>query len=104
MSYVFDEGVDKYLDVLVGIEGFLAQEISRDEPNQIFIDQAISLRNIIIQRTDEKDYFFTKDKELLNSQLSQLQKEELKSDDMDTDLYNAISNFRKTLCEYRPKK
>lgn len=94
MSYVFDEYVDRCLDVLVGLEGVVMQELSKENPDQLLIEQAINLWKLIRNKTDEEDDFFKKDREILIAQLNKLSDYEVAKElEMDTDLVSAISNI-----------
>jgi hypothetical protein len=94
MSYVFDEYVDRCLDVLVGLEGVVMQELSKENPDQLLIEQAVNLWKLIRNKTDEEDDFFKKDREILIAQLNKLSDYEVAKElEMDTDLVTAISNI-----------
>ena len=94
MSYIFNDYVDRCIDVLVGLEGVIAQELSKETPDQLLIEQAVNLWKLIRTKTDEEDDFFKKDRQILIAQLNKLSDYEVAKElEMDTDLVTAISNI-----------
>ena len=94
MSYIFNDYVDRCLDVLVGLEGVITQELSKETPDQLLIEQAVNLWKLIRTKTDEEDDFFKKDRQILIAQLNKLSDYEVEKElEMDTDLVTAISNI-----------
>ena len=92
MSYIFNDYVDRCIDVLVGLEGVITQELSKETPDQLLIEQAVNLWKLIRTKTDEEDDFFKKDRQILIAQLNKLSDyEAAKELEMDTDLVTAIS-------------
>ena len=94
MSYIFNDYVDRCIDVLVGLEGVITQELSKETPDQLLIEQAVNLWKLIRTKTDEEDDFFKKDRQILIAQLNKLSDYEVAKElKMDTDLVTAISNI-----------
>ena len=94
MSCIFNDYVDRCIDVLVGLEGVITQELSKETPDQLLIEQAVNLWKLIRTKTDEEDDFFKKDREILIAQLNKLSDYEVAKElEMDTDLVTAISNI-----------
>ena len=94
MSYIFNDYVDRCIDVLVGLEGVITQELSKETPDQLLIEQAVNLWKLIRTKTDEEDDFFKKDRQILIAQLNKLSDYEVAKElEMDTDLVTAISNI-----------
>jgi len=94
MSYIFNDYVDRCIDVLVGLEGVITQELSKEIPDQLLIEQAVNLWKLIRTKTDEEDDFFKKDRQILIAQLNKLSDYEVAKElEMDTDLVTAISNI-----------
>ena len=94
MSYIFNDYVDRCIDVLVGLEGVITQELSKETPDQLLIEQAVNLWKLIRNKTDEEDDFFKKDRQILIAQLNKLSDYEVAKElEMDTDLVTAISNI-----------
>ena len=94
MSYIFNDYVDRCIDVLVGLEGVITQELSKETPDQLLIEQAVNLWKLIRTKTDEEDDFFKKDRQILIAQLNKLSDYEVEKElEMDTDLVTAISNI-----------
>lgn len=94
MSYIFNDYVDRCIDVLVGLEGVITQELSKETPDQLLIEQAVNLWKLIRTKTDEEDDFFKKDRQILITQLNKLSDYEVAKElEMDTDLVTAISNI-----------
>ena len=94
MSYIFNDYVDRCIDVLVGLEGVITQELSKETPDQLLIEQAVNLWKLIRTKTDEEDDFFKKDRQILIAQLNKLSDYEVAKElEMDTDLVTAISDI-----------
>lgn len=94
MSYIFNDYVDRCIDVLVGLEGVITQELSKETPDQLLIEQAVNLWKLIRSKTDEEDDFFKKDRQILIAQLNKLSDYEVAKElEMDTDLVTSISNI-----------
>lgn len=94
MSYIFNDYVDRCIDVLVGLEGVITQELSKETPDQLLIEQAVNLWKLIRTKTDEEDDFFKKDRQILIAQLNKLSDYEVAKElEMDTDLVTAISHI-----------